>query len=292
MLRKILVFGVIILFLGMIATPGIHAGIVKIEEKTVNHSVQQTVSWRHLPFIHITKDRQFEILKKLGFITGSGTQNDPYIIEDFNLWGNPLAQSISVLQNTGGTLLYISDTEKHVVIRNNYIHHSRAFSITISKADNVVIENNIIKHNLVGICIGDSNTTIRHNNLSYNRERAIYMYSNKPCRPVIEYNNIVSNGYRPRFWRMPFIDLKGNGIWCRSIVKPKIHHNNIVGNTNFGVNLGINEWNEYTINATYNWWKSADGPGGVGPGSGDNVTAGVEYRPCLTEPEATAGPQY
>jgi len=41
---------------------------------------------------------------------------------------------------------------------------------------------------------------------------------------------------------------------------------------------------EYMANATQNWWGSADGPSGVGPGSGDYVSENVIYIPWLTEP--------
>jgi uncharacterized repeat protein (TIGR01451 family) len=36
--------------------------------------------------------------------------------------------------------------------------------------------------------------------------------------------------------------------------------------------------------ATENWWGSADGPSGVGPGSGDSVNIGVDYLGFLTTP--------
>jgi hypothetical protein len=36
--------------------------------------------------------------------------------------------------------------------------------------------------------------------------------------------------------------------------------------------------------ATVNWWGSASGPSGVGPGTGDSVSANVDYGDFLTEP--------
>ncbi|MCK4304484.1 MAG: hypothetical protein KAY24_09625, partial [Candidatus Eisenbacteria sp.] len=59
------------------------------------------------------------------------------------------------------------------------------------------------------------------------------------------------------------------------------HYNNIVGNTLYGVlNVG-----EVTVNATYNWWGADDGPRGFGPGTGDAVSANVDYDPWLTAAE-------
>ena len=45
--------------------------------------------------------------------------------------------------------------------------------------------------------------------------------------------------------------------------------------------MGLNNTTASTVTATYNYWGAADGPGGVGPGSGDEVSAKVEYDPWL-----------
>lgn len=62
----------------------------------------------------------------------------------------------------------------------------------------------------------------------------------------------------------------------------KVHFNSIVNNS---MN-GINNEGDGTLNATHNWWGSCDGPGVVGPGHGDNVSANVIYDPwigiCIT----------
>ncbi len=58
------------------------------------------------------------------------------------------------------------------------------------------------------------------------------------------------------------------------------NENNIVSNTGYGVrNLNA----AVTLNARSNWWGSASGPGGVGPGSGDEVSANVDYGNWLGE---------
>ncbi|MCP3882680.1 MAG: hypothetical protein GY701_30440, partial [Sulfitobacter sp.] len=59
-------------------------------------------------------------------------------------------------------------------------------------------------------------------------------------------------------------------------------------------NLGDGLSTNVAVTATGNWWGAADGPGGVGPGSGDSVTANVDYADFLTEGSAfsylNAGP--
>ncbi len=45
--------------------------------------------------------------------------------------------------------------------------------------------------------------------------------------------------------------------------------------------MGLNNTRSVTVTATYNWWGAADGPGGAGPGSGDEVSDRVIYDPWL-----------
>jgi hypothetical protein len=55
-----------------------------------------------------------------------------------------------------------------------------------------------------------------------------------------------------------------------------INHNNIYGNTDYGVSSTVQP-----VDATCNWWGAADGPSGEGTGSGDAVTSKVEFTPWL-----------
>ena len=45
--------------------------------------------------------------------------------------------------------------------------------------------------------------------------------------------------------------------------------------------MGLNNTTATTVTATYNYWGAANGPGGVGSGSGDEVSSKVEYDPWL-----------
>lgn len=45
---------------------------------------------------------------------------------------------------------------------------------------------------------------------------------------------------------------------------------------------------EGTLVAQNNWWGAASGPSGVGPGTGDSVSAGVTYSPWWANPAGTA----
>ena len=59
------------------------------------------------------------------------------------------------------------------------------------------------------------------------------------------------------------------------------HNNDISGNPLYGA------WANVTAQATNNWWGAASGPGPVGPGSGDSVSANVNYSPWYTDAART-----
>ena len=56
-----------------------------------------------------------------------------------------------------------------------------------------------------------------------------------------------------------------------------VNFNKIAGNKWYGV------WNQggQTLDATKNWWGAANGPGGRGPGDGDDISTKVLYSPWL-----------
>ncbi|MCD6599526.1 MAG: PKD domain-containing protein [Dehalococcoidia bacterium] len=93
------------------------------------------------------------------------------------------------------------------------------------------------------------------------------------------------------------------GIWVESGAcgeEPQVsggyltaNDNSIYDNTNYGLYYegGVVEGLEApgfilasSVDAEENWWGHASGPGGAGDGSGDNVTAGVDFIPWLDAP--------
>ena len=62
-----------------------------------------------------------------------------------------------------------------------------------------------------------------------------------------------------------------------------ITKNNIFSNQGFGLN---NLDPTVTITAQANWWGDASGPGGTGPGTGDEVSTGVDFSNWLAQPVA------
>ncbi|MHB1361703.1 MAG: OmpL47-type beta-barrel domain-containing protein, partial [Thermoleophilia bacterium] len=62
------------------------------------------------------------------------------------------------------------------------------------------------------------------------------------------------------------------------------HHNNISGNSDYGV---YTTSASVPVHAEANWWGAANGPGVVGPGSGDKVSTNVIYLPWLSSSDLT-----
>jgi hypothetical protein len=65
-----------------------------------------------------------------------------------------------------------------------------------------------------------------------------------------------------------------------------VNFNNIVGNASFGVE---SDDAANILDATNNWWGACNGPGPVGPGTGDKVSTLVDYDPWITGPCDTDG---
>ncbi|MEK6871952.1 MAG: hypothetical protein AABX16_03550, partial [Nanoarchaeota archaeon] len=73
-----------------------------------------------------------------------------------------------------------------------------------------------------------------------------------------------------------FIQYNTKGVLTKIDAGAVINYNTIMDNT-----FGVTNDGAGTLNATYNYWGSCDGPSGAGPGSGDITSAGVDFDPWL-----------
>ncbi len=76
----------------------------------------------------------------------------------------------------------------------------------------------------------------------------------------------------------------GSGIYIDAAEEDadiSVNLNNILDNDDEGVYYGGGEGYLEEIDATNNWWGNASGPGGEGPGTGDEVSEHVDYEPWL-----------
>jgi|GEM_PF-1702867 len=134
--------------------------------KTIHSGVRSYT--KHLP-IHISDNSQFTA--ENGVTGGSGTQNDPYIIEgwDIDAGGN-------------GPCVFIENTEAWFVLRGCYLHNSGSnwgdAGIKLMRVVNGSVESNTLSYNEIGIYLWrSSSNTIANNTISNNRMEGIYLWS-------------------------------------------------------------------------------------------------------------------
>ena len=82
--------------------------------------------------------------------------------------------------------------------------------------------------------------------------------------------NINNNFFKTGPWCAIYAGSSGN------FTTVKINYNYFIGS-----NFGIFNLTSKVFDARYNWWGDESGPSGVGPGTGDEVTANVDYSPWL-----------
>ena len=173
----LIVTAVLILNLGQ----GITKGIQITEKKEINLSLSSLIP--HDP-IYINSDGNFT---DYGFL-GSGTVEDPYIIEGYNIITNDLHG------------IYITDTTKYFIVRNCYID-AEEYGIYIDDvADGTItVINNTCSNNYhFGIYLYSSYYSIVANNTCINNGKGIYPDSSL-------YSTVANNT----------CNYNGRGIWLR-----------------------------------------------------------------------------
>jgi len=144
-------------------------------------------------------------------------------------------------------------------------------------------------------CVNQAHPIIAHCNIYNNTSTTypgggilVYDYSS----PIIHASNITTNtgdpgaGISIAYGCFPIIDSctiadnYGDGMYFGG-GDGQVHYCNITNNAGFGLRNGDPN---FDIEAQYNWWGHASGPGGVGPGSGDEVSNFVTYSPWLSSP--------
>jgi parallel beta-helix repeat protein len=183
------------------------------------------------------------------------------------------------------------------VIRRNSIIKNRDGIVFYSRANPMILDNTIASNNNTGINVRDSNGTIQGNMIENNP-----IIISEESNPTLRANYIASSGGRGVFFtggssglvegniitnhtlgihlgdsspiiRGNIITANYNGIQCQDDSKPEIHWNDIYNNSGRGVN---NEDPSTLVNATHNYWGSANGPG-------QGVSQHVLYSPWLNE---------
>ena len=133
---------------------------------------------------------------------------------------------------------------------------------------NSTVSNNIIEGSgYDGIMVGASgNITFTGNTFSGNGLLVV-----DPNAAAIDFGGV--------YHTYPYFGLQPNSLGGFAV-----HNNSFVGNRN-----GIWNYDIFSVNATCNWWGSASGPSGAGPGSGDSVSAKVAFAPWQIAPGGACG---
>lgn len=278
----------------------------------------------HVP-IRINSNADFTAAN--GVTGGSGTKNDPWIIEK---WG---------INGTGkGYALYIGNTTDYFVVRNSSFHHASGLNnppyffnsgVILYNMQNGTFENNkVFSNNLHGIFLeyGVQRNSIVGNDLFSNYMIGIYLYS------ACDHNNIMKNNASSNAWdgiilqyssyndvTCNILSSNGFGIELRAAWYANVTYNTIADNTEYGMNItnmaggdrinhnnfinnhgggkqardevGSNSWNE---TAEGNYWSDWTSPDSNGDGIVDNPyvldgSAGAKDYYPLAKPVVTNG---
>ena len=152
--------------------------------------------------------------------------------------------------NRDGTLIALFKTNVAHITNNNVIGDGLSSAIYIGGADsNVTVSGNTVSSAGSAVKVADdfgvgpnSSVTITGNNL-HNNTAGVKV----GATAVTSAGAVVAN------------------------------RNSLTGNSGFGVN----NLSSFNADATCNWWGVANGPGPVGPGSGDKVSTNVTFAPWL-----------
>ncbi|GAG67349.1 unnamed protein product, partial [marine sediment metagenome] len=165
-----------------------------------------------------------------------------------NSWNNVICKNVFPLKSRVYGIM-LKDNSWGNSIHDNDIHQGYGgIDIGGNSHNNTIFNNNIYKLDSFGIFLHNSNDNYIHHNSIHN----------------IDYDDYTA------------------GICVYKSERCKINRNNIYDNNNWGLKA-----NRCSVDATYNWWGSEDGPSGIGPGDGDWIEvyeATVLYEPWLKSP--------
>jgi len=161
---------------------------------------------------------------------GSGTKEDPYIIENITINKN----------ESGDYCIKIVNSQVFFEIRNCTCTYGRENGIRLINVRNAKIINSSCSNNYNGIYLkGSNNITIIKNNISDNNLNGILIENSYNC--IIKNNSIALNGFNPYWHHMYFPENKpyGGGIAFWTSDNNSITSNQFNSNKHFGIALGF-----------------------------------------------------
>ena len=161
----------------------------------------------------------------------------------------------------------------------NFIAYHNDAGILLDQTGHNYVAGNRLQSNTVGIRLLGAEPALMNNHLQAN---SVAIAGDGSL--VIEANQGTANGQSGAGIELGNANgsLRGNSltndlgdaIRLHSGANPRVQDNNIRDNQGLGLN---NVDGTITVNAQGNWWGDASGPGGAGPGAGDEVSTGVDF---------------
>ncbi|MFX1513441.1 MAG: NosD domain-containing protein, partial [Promethearchaeota archaeon] len=160
-------------------------------------------------------------------LPGSGTENDPYIIEGYTFITNK-------------TLIFIQNITKYFMIRKVYLSglDGENEGITLNNTNNGTIRNNIIEHTEIGIYLSNQcrNNTITHNTITNTTDVSIYLHRS-------DTTSVINNS----------LLIIGNcGLRVQDSNKTEISNNTVANTGTVGLQLIGASYNNSVINNSFN----------------------------------------
>ena len=186
---------------------------------------------------------------------------------------NNQAQSGAGIYNDSGTLI-VTNTS---VTNNVATGGSGGGIVNVGASATLTLNSAIINSNMAssggGVFNSDGIVNIDASTISFNSaDSAGGVYNNNFGQVVINNSTMASN----------YSQAYGGAISTNGAIMT-INNSCVTSNTSpIGSGITNLDSGATPVNAEYNWWGSADGPSGVGSGSGDAVYGNVDFDPFLT----------
>ncbi|UCD01221.1 MAG: right-handed parallel beta-helix repeat-containing protein [Promethearchaeota archaeon] len=200
MTKKKQIFNLLIVFFIILIIGYLGENLATNYAETVEDKTQKNLrnsGYWVLDFIHV-KGNWTQTNSTFDWCSGSGTEIDPYLIENVVIDG----------QNSSSCII-IENTREYFEIKNCTLYNAGAeqipeydCGIRIENCSNgKLINNNISFNNFIGMYLDDcNNTVIQGNNVSHNEWSAIYLLFCQDCKIVGNnvYNNSREGAYLTR----------------------------------------------------------------------------------------------
>jgi len=177
-----------------------------------------------------------------------------------------LGENLIAFNHSAGMMLLAAPSG--AVQRNNIHHNVIGIDIQGEGSNELRIIGNRIHLNATNINASNAEFIAQSNNVFNGTSSGTGIHLTR-SHAVIQGNNLTGDA--------------GDAITLEPGSTALITKNNVFRNQGFGLN---NRNSSGSIAAQRNWWGHASGPGGAGPGSGDKVSAGVNFANWLAQPVA------